>query len=129
MLIQSEKFDTRLGEPAGWSDHVFKYCDFSNISTEGGDVDSVFIGCTIENCEWYWGLFNMAIFVEVTFKNCTFLGTGFSGSKFIECDFVDCEFIKDNLGGACSFTDVEWYGCSQTNCGELANEFKSRRMK
>lgn len=127
MLFESEQFNFRFEKPAGWSDHVFRYCDFSNIETEGGEVDSVFVGCTIENCVWYWGLFNMAIFVQVKFKNCTFRGTSFSGSKFIECDFIDCKFIKDNFGVACSFSDNAWYGSSHTNCGELAYEIQSRR--
>jgi uncharacterized protein YjbI with pentapeptide repeats len=98
-----------------------------NIATEGGDVDSIFVGCTIENCEWYWGLFNLAIFVQVKFKNCTFRGTGFSGSKFVECEFTNCEFIKDNLNSECSFKDIAWYGCTQNNCGALEREFRSRR--
>jgi uncharacterized protein YjbI with pentapeptide repeats len=127
MLFESQQFDTRFEEPAGWSDHVFRYCDFTNISTEGGDVDSVFVGCSIEDCEWYWGLFVLAVFVQVKFKKCTFRGTGFSGSKFIECDFIDCEFIKDNLDTDCYFNDNAWYGCTQNGCSGLEHEFQSKR--
>jgi uncharacterized protein YjbI with pentapeptide repeats len=127
MLFESEQFETRFEKPAGWSDNVFRYCDFSNIATEGGDVDSIFVGCTIEHCDWYWGLFNLAVFVQVKFKNCTFRGTGFSGSKFVECEFTNCEFIKDNLNSECSFEDIAWYGCTQNNCGALEREFRSRR--
>ena len=127
MLFESEVFDTRFEKPASWSDHVFRYCEFSNIDTKGGDVDSVFIGCRIENCEWYWGLFNGALFLNVTFKGCVFRGTAFAGSKFIECDFIDCRFIKDNLNADCSFDDIAWYGCTQRNCPGLEQEFRSRR--
>ena len=127
MLFESKTFDTHFEEPASWSDHVFRYCEFSNISTEGSEVDSVLIGCRIENCEWYWGLFNLALFVNVTFKGCVFRGTGFSGSKFIECDFIDCRFIKDNLNTNCYFDDNAWYGCAQSNCPGLEHEFHNKR--
>jgi len=127
MLFESETFDAHFEEPASWSDHVFRYCEFSNIRTEGGEVDSVFIGCRIENCEWYWGLFNLALFVNVTFKGCVFRGTGFSGSKFIECAFIDCRFIKDNLNTNCYFDGNAWYGCAQSDCPGLEHEFHNKR--
>ena len=127
MHFESEQFDTRFVEPAGWSDHFFRYCDFRKFDTEGGEVDSVFIGCTLEDCEWYWGLFNLTIFVQVKFTRCTFRGTGFPGSKFVECEFVDCVFTKDNLGGDCYFSDVAWYKCSQRNCTGIENEFQNER--
>lgn len=127
MLFESQQFDTRLKKPVGWSDNVFRYCDFVHINTEGGDVDSVFLNCTFQNCEWYWGLFNLAVLVQVKFTNCTFRGTAFSGSKFVECEFVDCEFTLDNLNGECSFDDVTWYGCVQSNCKGLEQEFRTKR--
>ncbi|MFC5475528.1 pentapeptide repeat-containing protein [Paraherbaspirillum soli] len=120
MFFESQQFDTRLKKPFGWSDNVFRYCDFAHINAEGGDVDSVFVSCTFEKCDWYWGIFNLAVFVQVKFTNCTFRGTAFSGSKFIECEFVDCEFTLDNLNSECSFEDVVWYGCIQKNCKGLA---------
>ena len=124
MLFETRQFDKVFEKPACWSGHVFRYCEFSNISTDGGDMDSVLIECTIENCEWYWGLFNLAVFVKVTFRACTFRGTAFSGSKFIECEFIDCEFIKDNLNADCSFDDIAWYACTQMNCTGLQGEFR-----
>lgn len=127
MLFESEQFQGRLAKPAGWSDHVFRYSEFTGINTEGGDVDSVFVSCKIENCEWYWGLFNLAIFVQVDFNDCTFRGTAFSGSKFVDCNFNNCEFLKDNLGASCSFDDVVWYGCTQNNCKGLDQEFCNKR--
>jgi uncharacterized protein YjbI with pentapeptide repeats len=123
MLFRSEQFQGCLADPASWSDHVFRYCDFNGISTEGGEVDSVFVSCTFENCEWYWGLFNLARFVEVNFEGCTFRGASFAGCKFVDCNFNNCNFVKDELGGDCSFDDVVWYGCSQSNCTGLAQEF------
>jgi uncharacterized protein YjbI with pentapeptide repeats len=126
MLFETQQFEGRLKKPASWSDHVFRYCEFSRISTEGGDIDSVFMECKIENCEWYWGLFNSTICVGVRFEGCTFRGTAFSGCKFIECEFTDCKFIKDNLNSECSFDDNTWYGCTQTQCPGLEQEFRSK---
>jgi uncharacterized protein YjbI with pentapeptide repeats len=127
MLFQSEQFEGSLTDPASWSDHVFRYSEFTGISTEGGEVDSVFVSCKIENCEWYWTLFNLATFVEVSFEGCTFRGTSFADSKFIDCNFSNCRFLKDNLGGDCSFEGVVWYGCSQSNCTGLDRQFQSTR--
>lgn len=127
MLFQSAQFQGRLTNPASWSDNVFRYSEFTGISTEGGEVDSVFVSCKFAKCEWYWGLFNLAIFVEVDFNGCTFRGTSFDGSKFIDCNFTNCEFVKDNLGADCSFNDVVWYGCSQSNCTGLDREFRGKR--
>lgn len=83
----------------------------------------MFLSCKIEKCEWYWGLFNLAIFVGVDFDCCTFRGTSFAGSKFIDCNFNNCEFLEDNFGGDCLFHEVVWYGCSQSNCTGLDQEF------
>ena len=127
MLIEAQDFSTTLQKPVGWSDHVFRYCTFTDIDEEGGDVDSVFVSCAIERCSWYWGHFNCAVFVEVQFKNCIFRGTGFSGTKFIDCEFVDCIFQNDNLNSPCSFKDIAWYGCTQLRCPELESEFRNRR--
>lgn len=123
MLFKSQQFKGVLEEPAGWSDHVFHYCDFSEISADGGEVDSVFVGCKFENCDWYWTLFNLAIFVSVDFSGCTFRGTSFSSSKFVECNFDNCKFIKDNLDGECSFNDTAWYKCTRNNSPGLTQDF------
>lgn len=127
MLFESEQFQGCITKPASWSDHVFRYTEFTGIHTEGGDVDSVFVSCKIEYCEWYWGLFNGAILVGVDFNNCTFRGTAFSGSKFVDCNFNNCKFLKDNLDASCSFDDVVWYGCTQNNCIGLDQEFRNSR--
>lgn len=127
MLFESEQFESCLQEPAGWSNNVFRYCEFSGISSDGGEIDSVFVGCTIRNCEWYWGLFNQAIFVRVDFVECSFLGSGFAGVRFVECNFLDCNFRKDNLDGDCYFDDVAWYGCTQNDCTGLSHELGNKR--
>jgi len=127
MLFESETFQGRLIKPEAWSGHVFRYSEFANISTEGGDVDSVFVACKIEKCEWYWGIFNLAIFVQVDFNECTFRGTAFSGARFVDCNFNKCSFLKDNLDADCSFNDVVWYGCRQHDCIGLEAEFRNRR--
>lgn len=127
MFFETQQFDTRFPRGTSWADHIFRYCEFANILTEGADVDSAFLSCTIENCEWYWGLFNMAVFVDVKFNKCVFRGTAFSGSKFIDCVFTECVFLKDNLHSDCSFSDVAWYGCIQNDCVGLEQEFRSKR--
>jgi uncharacterized protein YjbI with pentapeptide repeats len=127
MLFESQQFDSSSTDGLSRARGVYRYCDFSNITTEGGDVDGVFIGCTLTNCEWYWGLFVCAVFVNVKFINCTFYGTSFSGSKFVDCEFTNCKFLKDNLGGNCEFNDVAWYACSQFESIGLEHEFKNQR--
>lgn len=119
MLFESQEFEARFVKPARWQDHVFQYCTFKNFDTEGGDVDSIFVACRFDDCEWYWGLFNCAVFVQVTFTNCTFRGTAFGGCKFVECEFIGCKFVKDNLDAECSFNGNAWYGCSQEGCSGL----------
>lgn len=123
MFFKSQQFGQRLAQSPGWSDHVFQFCDFAGIGTEGGEVDSMFAGCKVEHCEWYWGLFNQAVFVQVEFKGCTFRGTHFAGCKFVECSFSDCRFSGDNLGADCAFDEVAWYGCTQTGCSGLEGQF------
>jgi uncharacterized protein YjbI with pentapeptide repeats len=123
MHIEAQRFETALEESTEWSDNLFRYCNFVKIDSEGGCFDSVFVGCTFENCEWYSGLFNCAILVNVKFIGCKFLGTAFSSSKFVECTFIDCEFTTDNLMGKCVFDGVAWYKCTQQNCSGLEGEF------
>jgi uncharacterized protein YjbI with pentapeptide repeats len=127
MLFESEKFEARLPASDVKSEHVFKYCDFTGINTEGGIFDAIFVGCDFDECEWYWGLFTCAIFVQVTFKACTFRGTSFSSCKFVECEFIDCAFARDNLNAECTFDDVAWYKCKQQNCIGLEQEFRNKR--
>jgi uncharacterized protein YjbI with pentapeptide repeats len=127
MLFEFETFDTRLKKPASWSDSVFRYCDFVNISDEGAIISAVFIGCTFENCDWYWANFNCAILVQVKFNNCKFRGTVFSGSKFVECELIDCEFTADNLQGECSFDGIGWYKSRQENCKGLEGKFQKKK--
>jgi uncharacterized protein YjbI with pentapeptide repeats len=113
MQIDSEKFERKHPPSVGWREHCFQYCTFIDLVEEGGSIESVFLACDFRNCEWYWGLFNIAVFVGVTFTDCTFRGASFSGCKFVECEFVRCKFTLDNLGGSCSFNDSRWYNCSQ----------------
>ncbi len=127
MLYESQQFQNNLPKSSSWSEHVFKFCDFKDIQTEGGVADSIYIGCNFEKCEWYWGLFCLAVFIEVTFKSCTFRGTSFNGSKFVECEFIGCVFKKDNLNAQCSFDDVAWYKCNQNNCIGLEEEFRNKK--
>ncbi|HEX8614399.1 MAG TPA: pentapeptide repeat-containing protein [Telluria sp.] len=126
MLFERERFEKKLPKPAGWLEHVYRYCEFVDMDIQGDPVDSVFVSCSIEHCSWYWGMFCCALFVNVHFVGCTFRGTSFNSGKFVDCDFVDCVFTEDNLGRECSFDDTSWYGCTQTRCPGLEGEFRSK---
>lgn len=126
MLFENQTFVSSLKKPVSLEEHVFRYCEFADIQLEGGHVTSVFLGCDFTNCEWYWGLFNTAIFVDVKFSGCIFRGTAFSGIRFVDCEFENCQFLKDNLGGDCSFNEVSWFANVQKNCIGLGSEFRNR---
>lgn len=70
------------------SSAVYRYCTFADAELEGAHCDGVFVACTFEHIDLYWGLFNTAIFVDCTCENCTFRGTSFAG----------CRFLRDNPG-------------------------------
>lgn len=127
MRIESETYQTKLTKPASWEECAFLYCTFSHIKSEGAHVTSVFVDCTIDNCDFYWGLFNVATFVGVKFQNCTFRGTGIAGCRFVECRFDGCSFIQDNLGGSCSFDGTRWHGCEQSSTQGLDAGLVPRR--
>jgi uncharacterized protein YjbI with pentapeptide repeats len=122
MQIDSQVFGRKLPKGTGWEENCFRYCTFVDLDEEGGGTDSAFIACEFASCEWYWGLFNLAVFVGVTFTGCTFRGTSFSGCKFVECVFVGCKFTRDNLDGHCSFDDTRWYACSQKDTQGLPQD-------
>ena len=113
MQIDSETFRARLSKPASWEEQAFRYCIFESFNEEGSHVTSLFLESTFQNCEWYWALFNCAVFVGVKFEKCTFRGCSFSGCRFVECIFEDCEFTLDSLGKGCNFLESRWYGCKQ----------------
>ncbi|MFZ6872920.1 pentapeptide repeat-containing protein [Undibacterium sp. Di27W] len=129
MLFENQDFSSGLKQAGSLDEHIFRYCEFAGMQIEGGNFTSTFLACCFTDCEWYWGLFNTAIFVDVKFLNCTFLGTGFSGVRFINCEFENCSFLKDNLGGKCAFNEVSWFACTQKNCNGLEQEFLTRDNK
>jgi uncharacterized protein YjbI with pentapeptide repeats len=100
-----------------WDENYFKFCDFENISIEGGVIGSDFIDCSFKNVDWYWGLFSGANFVNCLFNDCVFRGSAFPDGKFVECSLVNCRFIQDNLTADCDFSRTIAYRCS-TNNGE-----------
>ncbi len=107
-------------------DEVFRYCHFESARLEGGDSDGVFLSCTFQDFEWYWGIFNMALFVDCKFERCTFRGTSFAGCRLVDCSFNDCRFLPDNLGAACSSSDTGIYGCAAENCVGFKELFPAR---
>lgn len=123
MLIHSETFERSLSKPPGWEDHVFQFCTFHNLDGEGLHVTSHFIDCEFEGGDFYWVIFNLAVFVGVTFKNCRFRGCSFAGCRMVECVFEHCEFDKDALDGDCTFTGSRWYACKQQSTQGLRTEY------
>ncbi len=126
MLFENQDFTSRLKKPVSLDEHVFRYCEFTDIQFEGGNITSAFLACGFKNCEWYWGLFNTTILIDVKFSNCTFRGTRFAGTRFVNCGFENCQFLKDHLDGSCSFDEVSWFACIHENCTGLEKEFRSR---
>jgi len=95
---------------------VFRYCTFSTFEIAGQHICAVFIGCTFQDLDWYWGLFNSCLFVESEFHSSVFRGTLFPNTKFVDCEFAYCRFVKDNLNGDCSAEQAKWYGCTFQEC-------------
>ena len=92
-------------------DNIFRYCEFSGFSVEGGHVDGVFLSCTFSDIDWYWGLFNGCVFVNCKFGKCVFRGTAFPDCLFVDCEFIDCQFLGDNLSGkGCTAEGAHAYG-------------------
>ena len=113
--MQSLEVNQQNFSSINWDDGYYKFCEFQDISTEGGQVTSDFASCTFTNIDWYWGMFNIVNFISCTFENCVFRGTSFPDCKFIECQFQNCRFIKDNLNGDCTFEGAVAYNCKLGN--------------
>ena len=118
MLVESEEFTDgpRFLEVLKGPVSVFKYCDFKNLTIEGGVADPDFIKCFFENVDWYWAFFNDCTLTNVKFENCVFKGAGFATCQFFKCEFVKCRFIRDNLNAECHFDGSKWYDCVATDC-------------
>lgn len=98
------------------SSAVYRYCTFADAELEGTHCDGVFVACTFEHIDLYWGLFNTAIFVDCTCENCTFRGTSFADCRFVDSRFENCRFLRDNLNAPCSADDTRMYGCRAVRC-------------
>src|ERR1051326_976880 len=88
MLVENAEYLDANSASLHLNGGVFRYCEFSSYSVEGGHIDAVFIGCSFTHLDWYWGLFNCCLFVECTFQGCTFRGTSFPDCRFVECKFA-----------------------------------------
>lgn len=95
---------------------IFRFCSFESADLAGGNFDGVFLACEFRDVEFYWGLFNLALFVNCDFERCTFPGTSFAGCRLVECTFIQCRFLKDNLGGSCHARDTKLFDCVAENC-------------
>jgi uncharacterized protein YjbI with pentapeptide repeats len=125
MQFDSETYVATKGNGPDWSENFYRFCTFQTISTEGAMVHAFFLGCEFSECDWYWGHFSQAVFVNVKFKACKFQGSFIADCKFVECEFEDCILTIDNLGAECTFRENRWFGCKQKNCTGLENAFKN----
>ncbi len=97
-------------------DAVFRFCSFESANIEGDGSDGVFLTCEFRDIDFYWSMFNLALFANCKFERCTFRGASFAGCRFVECTFSDCRFLKDNLGGSCNARDTKLFECVAENC-------------
>ena len=105
------------------NDAVYRYCTFADAELEGVHCDGVFIACTFEYIDWYWGLFNTAIFVNCVWQRCAFRGTSFAGCRIVDSRFENCRFLRDNLQAPCSADDTHIYGSQAMQCEGFATLF------
>lgn len=103
-------------------DHVFRYCEFENITDaiHNVHIDAVFLGCTFRKNDFYWSLFNGVLAYDCTFEDCTFRGVSFADCRFLDCSFERCVFTNDNLGGSCGFEGTKCHDCYQRDCVGLS---------
>lgn len=103
ILIERVSYHDEASAKAVLRGSIFQYCTFDKITLDGGESDSLFVSCELNDLDWYWGLFNGCIFVDTCFKNCTFRGSNFADCRFLDCEFLNCKFEKDNMDSPCSF--------------------------
>jgi uncharacterized protein YjbI with pentapeptide repeats len=121
-MLKDQALITEASDLSGLlDDSVLRYCELAVPSVDGGHVGSTFLFCTFRGMDWYWSLFNLAIFVDCKFVGCAFRGASFVGCKFVDCKFEACTFAPDNLQGKCEFNETVWYGCTQKNCTGLGS--------
>jgi uncharacterized protein YjbI with pentapeptide repeats len=116
MLIERTEYRDREVVAKVLGTDVFRYCQFSGFSFEGGHASTAFLGCAFTGLDWYWGRFNECLFAECRFIKCVFRGTAFPGCKFVECHFVDCEFAADDQGNPCSADGARVYAVTNKAC-------------
>jgi len=69
MLIERQEFNGHTGPPSnGQDDTVFRYYNFSDLDIEGKGFDGALIGCTFRKIDWYWSLFNPALFSRAVLR-------------------------------------------------------------
>ena len=129
MLIEHGEFDRDNRPPLNQlDDTIFRSCSFANLEIEGSGLDGALIYCTLRDIDWYWGLFNTAIFLCTRFENCTFRGASFMSCRLLECQFIGCHFALDNLGGPCTFEDCSVVECTFDKCKLILDSPKGRTV-
>lgn len=93
------------------------------VSLKEGHFDGVFVASTFQDMEWYWGLFNMAIFVGRAIENGIFRDTSFADCRIVQFGFKKMCFLKDNLDGACSAYATCVYDCWTEDCEGVGKVF------
>jgi len=119
MLIERTEYSDEPSLSVNLKDSIFRYCVFKNIMMEGKSVDAIFLSCKLDSLNWYWGIFNCCLFVDVRFENCVFHGSNFADCRFLNCEFIDCCFDEDNVGSPCSFEGTQWFGGNAVGCTGL----------
>lgn len=101
-VTQSQKFD--------YTSAVFVDCSFTDMLSEGAEIDAVFVRCRFIKVDWYWCIGHGAIFIECQFSDCDLRGS-FYCTSFVGCRFDRCNAGENNLGGA-----TKWDNCLATDC-------------
>ena len=86
-------------------------CAFIGITQEGADLShSVFVDCTFQDCDLYWGHAFEVVFIKCTFTRCD-LRLACDNTLFAGCSFTQCEVGPNQLGGT-----TEWERCTVVDC-------------
>ena len=116
MLADGTEFSSAREAAEVFDEGLARYCSVSSYLHEGAHVDSIFLGCSFTDVEWYWAFFNCANFIECRFVGCVFRGANFADTRFVECHFERCEFLPDNLGKGCTNNGSRVFGGSVKEC-------------
>ena len=93
-----------------FDDIVFYKCTFENIESEGSDISSLFIDCTLTKVQWYSAWAHGVKFINCIFKDCDLRGD-FHQSVFLKCTFEDCNTSEDSFGNPTEWNEAQAVDC------------------